>query len=238
MSDIIFSDICFAHHSTIIFEKFNFVIPANQVTALLGASGIGKTTLLRLIAGLEQPSSGTIMPNIVGRVAWMGQRDLLLPWFSVFQNIILGKKLRSEKFDKAQIKEQVEILLEKVGLKKCLNQYPHELSIGMRQRVAIARTLFEDKDIILMDEPFAAVDVVLRRELQELVVELLRNKTVIMVTHDPQDALCLANLIYVLSGRPITLSEKIEPVGSTPRKMNHTEFWKLHDVLFEKIKRV
>ncbi len=238
MNQIVFSDVSFSYQSNIIFEKFNLAIPLNQFSAVLGASGIGKTTLLRLLANLEKANSGTIVPNLSGKIAWMGQRDLLLPWSSVFENIILGKKLRRETINQNDLKEQVELLLKKVGLKNCLEKKPHELSIGMRQRVALARTLFEDKQIILMDEPFASVDVVIKSELQQLIAELLRNKTVVMVTHDPQDALCLADFIYVLSQQPIHVIEVIEPKGMTPRKMDQNDIWQLHQFLFEKIQRV
>lgn len=238
MNNIVFSDIFFAHQSNVIFEQFNFSIPQYRFSCLLGASGIGKTTLLRLIAGLEKPQTGRITPNLHGKIAWMGQQDLLLPWCSVFDNIILGKKLRNEKIDVGNVRDHVQQLLVRVGLKNSLDKKPSELSTGMRQRVALARTLFEEKEIVLMDEPFSSVDVVTRTELQQLMAELLHGKTVLMVTHDPMDALCLSDFIFVLSGQPVTVSDVIEPAGSAPRKMNQHDIWQLHDFLLEKIRHV
>ncbi|MDB5368932.1 MAG: transporter, ATP-binding protein [Roseomonas sp.] len=172
---------------------------AGQVTALLGPSGVGKSTLLRLLAGLMPlPAGARVMPEdgqpLAGRVAWMGQQDLLLPWLDLRGNIGLGARLRGEAVDKAR----ADSLIAAVGLTGRDTARPSELSGGMRQRAALARTLMEDRPFVLMDEPFSAVDAPTRHRLQSLAAGLLAGRTVLLVTHDPLEALRMAHRILVL----------------------------------------
>lgn len=140
--------------SRVIFDKLSFDIPAGQWISLLGASGAGKTSLLRIIAGLAAPTHGQVQASdgrpLAPRLAWMGQKDLLYPWLSVRDNVALGARLRGERVDR----QRVARLLEQVGLSHCADDRPASLSGGMRQRAALARTLYEDRPIVLMDEPF------------------------------------------------------------------------------------
>ena len=143
----------------------------------------------------------------------MAQQDLLFPWLKVIDNVCLGARLRHEKKDYKKAEE----LLEKVGLLSVKEQLPETLSGGMRQRVAIARTLYEDKPVVLMDEPFSALDAVTRATIQELAFDLLKTKTVLLVTHDPSEAARLCRRILVLKGQPAIFLPAILVEGKAPR---------------------
>lgn len=202
-----------------VFAGLSLRVPAGQTTCLLGPSGVGKSSLLRLIAGLTQ-GDGTITMDdgqpLAGRIAWMGQQDLLLPWASVLDNVLLGVRLRGRRTDVTD-RERAVALLKAVGLADRAGNRPDALSGGMRQRAALARTLFEDRPVVLMDEPFSALDAITRLRLQDMAAELLTGRTVLMVTHDPMEALRLGHQVLVLSGHPASLSDPILPPGSIPR---------------------
>ncbi len=194
-------------------------VPAGRITALLGASGAGKSTLVRLAAGLlPLPPGGTVETSdnrpLKGRLAWMAQQDLLVPWKDALGNVLLGAHLRGHKPDIGRALD----LLRQVGLIEAdAAKSPAQLSGGMRQRVALARTLMEDRPVVLMDEPFSAVDAPTRHRLQELAARLLAGRTVLLVTHDPLEALRLADRILVLQGRPAAPMELSVPAGTPPR---------------------
>ena len=191
-----------------------------MTSCLLGASGVGKTSLLRLIAGLTQGASGTVGDlsgaPVTGRVAYMAQDDLLLPWASVLDNVMLGARLRGEPLSGAA-RAQAMALLERVRLAESAADRPARLSSGMRQRAALARTLMERRPIVLMDEPFSALDAITRYDLQNLAATLLAGRTVLLVTHDPLEALRLGHRVHVMAGRPASLDEALEPAGVPPR---------------------
>ena len=203
-----------------LFNNLSLTLPRARWTCLLGASGIGKTTLLRLIAGLIPLTPKTMNityhgteqndPSAKQSIAYMAQHDLLLPWLTVLDNVCLGATLRGEPQDNLLKDKAIEIL-KRLKLGEAATLYPTQLSVGMRQRVALARTLLEECPLVLMDEPFSAVDAVSRLQLQELAFELLENKTVFLVTHDPLEALRMGEEIYVLN-RP-HLSEAAELKG-------------------------
>ncbi|MCQ4162003.1 ATP-binding cassette domain-containing protein [Roseomonas sp. GC11] len=176
---------------------------AGEVTALLGPSGVGKSTLLRLVAGLlPLPAGARLTPGdglpLAQRIAWMGQQDLLLPWLDLLGNVTLGARLRGTRPDAARARA----LIAAVGLAGREGARPAALSGGMRQRAALARTLMEDRPFVLMDEPFSAVDAPTRHRLQDLASGLLAGRTVLLVTHDPLEALRLAHRILVLRPAP------------------------------------
>ncbi len=190
----------FAYGHRELFRELSLDLPAGKCTCLLGPSGIGKSTLLRLIAGLE--TGGTFLGSITttdhlpvaGRVAYMDQSDLLLPWLTVSQNVMLGARLRREKPDR----DTVEKLIEAVGLFRHIRSKPRQLSGGMRQRCALARTLMEDTPIILLDESFSALDPATRKHMQHLAHTMLQGRTVLLVTHDLGEALRMGERIYAL----------------------------------------
>ncbi len=199
----------FAYGDRTVLAPFSLDLAAGETIAILGASGCGKSTLLRLIAGLlpGQPSP------LAGQVAWMAQQDLLLPWLSLQDNILLGARLRGEVPDLAL----AQTLLARLGLADRATALPASLSGGMRQRAALARTLMEDRPLVLMDEPFSALDAITRAAMQELASEMLAHRTVLLVTHDPAEACRLADRIFILSGQPASLQQVAELPPAAPR---------------------
>ncbi|WP_380052985.1 ABC transporter ATP-binding protein [Falsihalocynthiibacter sp. SS001] len=178
-----------------LFSGLDVALPRGEWTCLLGPSGVGKSSVLRLLAGLETPLvfHGD-SPKLEGQVAFMAQSDLLFPWLTVLENTMLGVRLRGESKD-----ERCALaLLERVGLGAHTSKKPAALSGGQRQRVALARTLMEGREIVLLDEPFSALDAQTRTEMQDIAAEMLAGKTVLLVTHDPAEAARLGDNIHVM----------------------------------------
>lgn len=202
-----------------LFAPLTLDMPAQQWTCLLGPSGVGKSTVLRLIAGLETyvDFDGDITASdnqsLTDRVAYMAQSDLLFPWLSVADNVGIGARLRGEKPNTERAVE----MIARVGLSDHTNKKPAALSGGQRQRVALARTLMENRPVILLDEPFSALDAKTRAEMQELAAELLTGRTVLLVTHDPAEAARLAHSGYVMQPDRLVPMEMPDtpPVRST-----------------------
>lgn len=195
----------------VVAENLSLDFTAGRTTCLLGRSGVGKTSLLRHLAGLLPGTAPA------GPVAYMAQRDLLLPWLSVLDNVLLGHRLRGAEAARRAAEPRARSLLAEVGLGDRLGALPQTLSGGMRQRAALARTLCEDRQIVLMDEPFGHLDAVTRFDLQDLAARLLMDRTVVMVTHDPLEALRMGHEIRVLSGSPFVPGPPIAPEGAVPR---------------------
>lgn len=186
-----------------------------EVVALIGPSGCGKSTLLNLASGLDRPSRGRVFvdgaevtgPN--SHVAFMLQRDLLLPWRSILDNVTFGQEIQH--VEKTRRREVALKLLEKYHLGEFVDHYPHQLSGGMRQRAALARTMATDPSVVLMDEPFSALDAQTKLVLQKDMAETLSRlgKTCLFITHDLAEAVALSDRVLVMSKRPGRIIEEI-----------------------------
>lgn len=210
---------------------------AGQWHVILGRSGTGKSTLLRAIAGLLPPESvcGQILidgrDSRHGHIALMAQQNDLLPWLSARDNILLGARLRGERADHGAAREW----LAAIGLADHADKHPAELSGGQRQRIALARTLAENRPLILMDEPFSALDAVNRHSLQTLAARLVKGKTVIMITHDPAEALRLADTLHILDNAPSRLIPCPLPDDAPPRALDNHALAHLHTDLIQRL---
>ncbi|QGY31577.1 ABC transporter ATP-binding protein [Pantoea cypripedii] len=213
--DITLHDLGFGWGEQPLCQHLNLHLRGGKTTVMLGRSGIGKSTLLRLVAGLLQPQQGSIS-GVAASVAWMGQQDLLYPWLSVLDNVMLAARLQRDKPDP----ERARHLLEQVKLAHVADARPDTLSGGMRQRVALARTLYAQREVVLMDEPFATLDVMTKLSLQTLTATLLHGKTVLLVTHDPLEACRMADDILLLSGQPLCIEHWPVPDGVAPRSID------------------
>ncbi len=234
-----------------VFEAFDLTLPGGRTTCLLGPSGVGKTSLLRLIAGLAQGAQGgqgkverevegeavdEAGRPVAGCVAYLAQHDLLLPWLTVLGNVTLGSRLRGEPLGGAT-EDRARALIARVGLAGREGDRPAKLSGGQRQRVALARTLMEDRPVVLMDEPFSALDAITRYELQALAAELLAGRTVLLVTHDPLEALRIGHRVQVMAGAPARLDAALVPAGAPPRDLTDPALLVLQAELLERLSR-
>jgi ABC-type nitrate/sulfonate/bicarbonate transport system ATPase subunit len=195
---------------TVALEEFTMDVRPNEIFCLLGPSGCGKSTVLNLIAGFESPTSGGI--SLEGRpITQPGpdrgvifQEHALFPWLTVVQNIAFGKRLRGGVEDEARYGESAKKYVELMGLNGFESHYPSQLSGGMKQRVAIARVLVNEPEVMLMDEPFAALDAQTRLSMQMLLLEVWERlrTTILFITHDIDEAVFLGDRIYVMTARP------------------------------------
>jgi NitT/TauT family transport system ATP-binding protein len=200
-------------------EDLSLTVESGEVVAIVGPSGCGKSTLLELLAGLQEPDAGTVDAE---PAAYMPQRDLLLPWRTALANAALA--LECAGLRKADARREAHPLFERFGLRGFERARPHELSGGMRQRVALARTFLAGRPLVLLDEPFASLDQITRGSLQEWLAGALRDepRTVVLVTHDVQEALYLADRVAIMSSRPGRIIDQIEvPIGR-PRPRRET----------------
>jgi NitT/TauT family transport system ATP-binding protein len=200
-------------------RDISFSLKNNSFTTLIGPSGSGKSTLLRVLAGLVSPTQGEIVfKSSSKKVGLVFQKANLMPWRSVIENISLPLEL--EKMPRRKIQPRAMALIERVGLQGFENAYPRELSGGMAQRVAIARSLMQDPDILLLDEPFGALDALTRERMGEELLKIWQasRKTVLMVTHSISEAIYLSDRILALSPRPGTINLDRNVDLSRPRQ--------------------
>ena len=187
-----------------VLKNISFTLHEGEILSLLGPSGSGKSTILNILTNLLEPTSGEV--SIKGTIGYMFQKDHLLEWRSIMDNITLGLEIMHKKNDKKSM-ERIERLLKTYGLWDFRNMYPKELSGGMRQRVALIRTLSVDPSILLLDEPFSALDYQTRLMVNDDVYKVIKNenKSVILVTHDISEAIAMGDKVAVLSKRPSTI---------------------------------
>ena len=201
----------------------NLAIETGRFVSLVGPSGCGKSTLFNVIAGLLQPTEGRVLidgedaTGTIGRVGYMLQKDLLLPWRTVVDNVILGMEVQGTPRNEAR--QRALPLLHRYGLSGFEHLYPNSLSGGMRQRAALLRTLLFDTDVILLDEPFGALDAQTKLRMQEWLMQLWGDfrKTVVFVTHDVEEAIYLSDEIHVMGTRPGRILETIPIPLARPR---------------------
>lgn len=200
-----------------------------EFISLLGPSGCGKTTLLRLIAGLEQVSEGTVridgqeVADAHPELGVVFQTDLLMPWRTVLDNVLLQAEVRGQK--NAESIQRAQDLLQQVGLQDFVHSYPHELSGGMKQRVGICRALLHRPRLLLMDEPFAALDAMTRDQISVELSELASQAgtTIVFVTHSIPEAVFLSDRIYVMSARPGRIAAEVSVEEIQPRQLHHRQ---------------
>ena len=191
---------------TDVLKDINIEIEKGQIVAIVGPSGCGKSTLLNIICGLSKPDSGKVKIN--GKIGYMFQKDNLLEWRNVYKNITIGPEIMHIK----EKEENIDSVLKKYGLYNFKYYYPKELSGGMRQRVALIRTLILNPDILLLDEPFSSLDYQSKLIVQEDIYKIIKQekKTTILVTHDITEAIAMADVVYVLTSRPSTIKKRFE----------------------------
>lgn len=222
------------HHfgSVSVLNDLSLVVSPGEVVVLVGPSGCGKTTILNLLSGHIEPSSGDIKRKGIIRTVY--QQDGLFPWLTVFENISIG--LRDIDDVERRQKELTE-LLALIHLEGFEHHYPHQLSGGMRQRVELARVLAGDSDILLMDEPFSALDYQTRLRMRSEFVRLLekRPRTVVFVTHDIEEAAQLADRVLVLSKRPATICHELKINATRPRGLTDKAVIEAMDAILKEL---
>jgi NitT/TauT family transport system ATP-binding protein len=236
---VIFSDASGVVHAL---SDLSFSLPTNGFASLIGPSGSGKSTLLRVLAGLVPPTKGQFrFHNHHDKVGLVFQKPNLMPWRRVLENVSLPLELKERPGD--EIKEHAQELINLVGLEGFENAYPRDLSGGMAQRVAIARSLMQDPDILLLDEPFGSLDALTREIMGDELLQIwqARQKTVLMVTHSISEAIYLSDKVLVLSNRPgrIELELSVDlPRPRTPEMRYSPEFSSLAHTLRDELRQL
>lgn len=240
-----FKDVSFGYEATQkLISKLSMSIKQGEFVSIIGASGSGKSTLFRLIVGLEEPDSGNILlakkkvHNRLGKVGYMPQQDLLMPWRTVRENAALPLELKSKHLIK---NHNIDKLLIEFGLGGYEKKYPHELSGGMRQRVSFLRATLTGSNLLLLDEPFSALDAMTKLFMQEWLLEQWskRDSTILFITHDISEALFLSDRIFVLTETPVQkLEEVIVPIQRprTQKDLHSPEVLALKEQLIDRFR--
>jgi len=237
-----FHNVSFHYDEKPIIDELNASIQEKEFVSIIGPSGCGKSTLFRLITGLEEASAGQIELTETKShpVGYMPQKDMLLPWRTIIENAALPLECQGVQKKEAQVKAKE--LLHKFGLQGYEAKYPKDLSGGMRQRVSFIRTLLTGGEILLLDEPFSALDALTKASLQEWLFEQWKEweKTILFITHDVEEALFLSNRIFVVENQPIaTLTERIVPLdrNRTRKDLYRPEVLALKDEILSMLQR-
>ena len=249
MSSIKINNLSFAYESggKLILKDINTEIGDGEFVCILGQSGCGKSTIFRLVNKLLTPAEGTILVNGTpiekqkNYCGYMPQQDLLFPWRTVKENLMLPMEIQGG-ISKAEMEQRADQALESVGLKDWGKKSPKELSGGMRQRAAFARTVLTGSDLLLLDEPFSALDYLTRLSMREWLLEQWERekKTVLFITHDVEEAVFLSSRILVVENMPITHLKSIEVPAEYPRtreELMRPEIVKLKEDLIDMLRR-
>lgn len=226
------------YDNLIIFENFNLTVNEGKINCFLGASGIGKTTLLNMITGLEKCDSGTIEGLSNNSFSYIFQETRLLPWSTLKENINFVLK---SIYDKSKCEELISNYLKLVDLSKYENYYPKELSGGMKQRASIARAFAYPSEILVMDEPFKGLDYELKNNLIKTFISIWNKdkRTVFLVTHDYEEALLLSDEIFILYDRPVKIKTKIKiNIDKRLRKLDSKEMINLKKTILNEISSI
>ena len=227
-------------------EGLHFQVEDREFVSVIGASGCGKSTIFRLINGLEKPDAGQILVDgkqvqtLKNYSAFMPQKDLLFPWRTIEKNICLPMELA--KVPAAEQKKRCMEVLEQAGLADYAKKYPKDLSGGMKQRVSFARTLLSGADLLLLDEPFSALDYLTRVEMQEWLLHQWEHyhKTILFITHDVEEAIFLSKKVFIIQDRPFSEMERVEIPLSYPRNredLKRQDIVDLKEQMIEKLRR-
>lgn len=228
-----------------IIGELDFSVDDGELVSIIGPSGSGKTTIFRLITGLENPTlgairiNGTTPLNRLGLIGYMPQQDLLLPWRTILENIMLPLEIKG--LHKKSMKKDALILLKQFGLGGYEHRFPANLSGGMKQRVSFLRTILTGSNILLLDEPFSALDAITRLSMQEWLIEQWQRlkKTILFITHDVDEALLLSDRIFVLTQKPTGKLQEITVPLSRPRSvrdLGNEEMINIKEKLIEQLR--
>ena len=210
-------------------EGVDLRLEAGEFVSIVGPSGCGKSTLFNILAGLQRPSSGSVLLDgsepaggVLGRIGYMPQKDLLMPWRTVLDNVTLG--LEMERVPRREARRRAQEQLGRFGLAGFERRWPANLSGGMRQRAALLRTFLAGREVMLLDEPFGALDALTRQAMQEWLLDIWQvdQKTILFITHDVEEALYLSDRVYVMSGRPGRMQLCVDVPLARPRKIDVT----------------
>jgi putative hydroxymethylpyrimidine transport system ATP-binding protein len=223
---VTFKDIDFSYGPKWLLKSLNFKISDGEFISIIGPSGSGKTTLFRLISGLEEPKHGSILingeklKNRFGAVGYMPQQDLLMPWRTILENAALPLELR--RVPKAAAHEQVKKLLVEFGLGGYEHHYINNLSGGMRQRVSFLRAILSGSNVLLLDEPFSALDAITKLSMQEWLLSQWEKwkQSILFITHDVNEALFLSDRIFVLADNPVQQIVEVDVPLNRPRSLH------------------
>ncbi len=233
--------LCKSYEGEKIIENISLKVQEGEMVCLLGASGVGKTTLFNVLSGLEMPDEGDVylkgecITGVAGRIGYMQQSDLLLPFKSVVRNVMTPLLLK--KVDKRTARKEAEAILEEFSLGEHCDMLPSQLSGGMRQRAALARTFLTGCEVMLLDEPFSALDAITRTQMQNWFRTVIKRHGIstVFITHDIDEAILLSDRIYILSGEVGRISDEIK-VDIRSKDVFGDDFAALKKEIIEKVK--